>query len=70
MVLSKNMRARCPSSTLQKTFSEGLAKVACLGEVDGEEEDLRTVIDHDCQLNILTARMRKVWQLCGIPQAM
>ena len=30
-----------------------------LGEVDGEEEDLRTVIDHDCQLNILTAKDEK-----------
>ena len=41
---------------IAKDISEGLARVACLGEVDGEEEDLRTVIDHDCQLNILTAK--------------
>ena len=33
--------------------------MACLGEVDGKEEDLRTVIDHDCQLNILTAKDEK-----------
>lgn len=36
-------------------ISEGLARMACAGEVDGKVEDLRTVIDKDCQLNILTA---------------
>ena len=36
-------------------ISEGLARVACAGEVDGKVEDLRTVIDRDCSLNILTA---------------
>ena len=36
-------------------ISEGLARAACVGEVDGKVEDLRTIIDKDCQLNILTA---------------
>lgn len=36
-------------------ISEGLARAACAGEVDGEAADLRTVIDKDCTLNILTA---------------
>ena len=36
-------------------ISEGLARAACAGEVDGSVEDLRTVIDKDCSLNILTA---------------
>ncbi|MGN0377669.1 MAG: threonine--tRNA ligase [Suilimivivens sp.] len=36
-------------------LSEGLARVACAGEVDGEVVDLRTVLDKDCSLNILTA---------------
>lgn len=36
-------------------ISEGLARAACAGEVDGKVEDLRTVIDKDCQLSILTA---------------
>lgn len=36
-------------------LSEGLARVACAGEVDGEVVDLRTTIDKDCTLNILTA---------------
>lgn len=35
-------------------ISEGLARVACAGEVNGEVVDLRTVIDQDCELNILT----------------
>lgn len=37
-------------------ISEGLARAACAGEVDGEVADLRTVIDYDCTLNILTAK--------------
>ena len=40
---------------IAKDLSEGLARVACAGEVDGEVVDLRTVIDKDCALNILTA---------------
>ena len=36
-------------------ISEGLARAACAGEVDGEVVDLRTVVEKDCQLNILTA---------------
>lgn len=36
-------------------ISEGLARVACAGEVDGELMDLRTVLDKDCELNIITA---------------
>ena len=39
---------------IAKDISEGLARNACAGEVDGERVDLRTVIDKDCQLNILT----------------
>ena len=35
-------------------ISEGLARVACAGEVDGKVVDLRTVIDKDVNLNILT----------------
>ncbi len=36
-------------------ISEGLARAACAGEVDGRVVDLRTVIGQDCSLNILTA---------------
>lgn len=36
-------------------LSEGLARAACAGEVNGEVVDLRTVVDQDCELNILTA---------------
>lgn len=35
-------------------ISEGLARVACAGEVDGEVVDLRHVVDKDCELSILT----------------
>ncbi len=37
-------------------ISEGLARMACAGEVDGATVDLRTVIDRDCELNILTQK--------------
>lgn len=36
-------------------ISEGLARAACAGEVNGEVVDLRTVIEEDAELNILTA---------------
>ena len=36
-------------------ISEGLARAACAGEVNGEVVDLRTVVDADCELSILTA---------------
>ncbi len=35
-------------------ISEGLARMACAGEVDGKVVDLRTVVDKDCTLAILT----------------
>lgn len=35
-------------------ISEGLARNACAGEVDGKVVDLRTVVDKDCSLNLLT----------------
>lgn len=35
-------------------ISEGLARMACAGEINGEVVDLRTIVDNDCELNILT----------------
>lgn len=39
---------------IAKDISEGLARAACAGEVDGQVVDLRTVVDKDCTLSILT----------------
>ena len=39
---------------IAKDISEGLARVATAGELDGEVVDLRTVVDKDSHLNILT----------------
>ena len=39
---------------IAKDISEGLARAACAGELNGEVVDLRTVIDSDSELNILT----------------
>ncbi len=36
-------------------ISEGLARAACCGRVNGEVADLRTVLDQDCELSICTA---------------
>ena len=44
---------------IAKDVSEGLARLACLGEVGGEAVDLRTVVDRDCHVNILTAKDEK-----------
>ncbi len=39
-----------------KTISEGLARAACAGKVNGEVVDLRTALNEDCELEILTFR--------------
>ena len=47
-----------PMSVLDiaRDISEGLARVACAGQVNGETVDLRTVVEEDAQLSILTAK--------------
>ncbi|MBQ8639751.1 MAG: threonine--tRNA ligase [Lachnospiraceae bacterium] len=40
---------------LASDISEGLARMACVAEVDGKVVDLRTVIDKDCAVNFMTA---------------
>ena len=37
-------------------ISEGLARAACAGEINGKVVDLRTTITEDCTLNILTGK--------------
>ena len=39
---------------IAKSISEGLARMATCGEIDGEIKDLRYVVEKDCSLNILT----------------
>ena len=39
---------------IAQDISEGLARVACVGEVNGEVVDLRTVVDRDSEVSILT----------------
>ena len=41
---------------IAKDISEGLARMACAGEIDGETVDLRTIVCQDCRLDILTAK--------------
>ncbi len=50
-------------------ISEGLARAACAGEVNGEVVDLRTIVDSDSELNILTQKdaegLRTVRHTCS-----
>ncbi len=39
---------------IAKKISEGLARVATCAEINGEVVDLRTIVNKDCSLNILT----------------
>ncbi|MBQ2252555.1 MAG: TGS domain-containing protein, partial [Clostridia bacterium] len=41
---------------IAKDISEGLARMACAAEMNGEVVDLRTIVDADCELSILTAK--------------
>ena len=51
---SKEYAAPMSVIDIAADISEGLARVACAGEIDGKEVDLRIVVDKDCSLNILT----------------
>ena len=41
---------------IAREISEGLARAACAGKVNGEVVDLRTAVNEDCELEILTFR--------------
>ena len=41
---------------IAKDISEGLARMACLAEVNGEFKDLRSLVEEDAELSILTAK--------------
>lgn len=50
----KEYASAMPVIDIAADISEGLARAACAAELDGQIVDLRTVIDKDCELNILT----------------
>ena len=54
---------------IARDISEGLARAACAVEINGEVKDLRTVVDSDCKMNILTAKdsegLRTVRHTCS-----
>ena len=39
---------------IARDISDGLSRAACVGEVDGKVVDLRTIVDRDASVNILT----------------
>ena len=51
---TKEYGGTMPAIDIAKDISEGLARVACVAEIDGQVVDLRTMVDRDCELNILT----------------
>ena len=51
---SKEYESAMSVLDIAKDISEGLARMACAGEVNGKVVDLRTVVDSDVELNILT----------------
>ena len=51
---SKEYEAGMSVIDIARDISEGLARVACVGEINGKVVDLRTVVTEDCNLNILT----------------
>ena len=51
---SKEYEKAMPVIDIAKDISEGLARVACAAELDGKVVDLRTVVDGEHELNILT----------------
>lgn len=52
---SKEYASSMSAYDIALDISEGLARAACAAEADGKVVDLRTIIDKDCELNILTA---------------
>lgn len=44
---------------IAKDISDGLARIACAGELDGKIVDLRTEIAKDCELNIVTVNEKE-----------
>ena len=51
---SKEYESAMSVLDIAKDISEGLARMACAGEVNGKVVDLRTIVDRDVELNILT----------------
>lgn len=50
----KEYQSKMSAYEIAKDISEGLARVACAAEINGKAVDLRTIVDTDCELNILT----------------
>lgn len=50
----KEVEYGCSIMELTKQISEGLARIATVAMVDGEVKDLRTKLEKDCEVNILT----------------
>ena len=50
----KEFDAGITAAEVAKNLGMGLYKAACVCRIDGEVADLRTVLDKDCALEILT----------------
>ena len=50
----KNLKLVSSVLDVAKAISEGLARNACCGIVNGKVVDLRTIVNEDCELSICT----------------
>ena len=50
----RSYEAPVSAADLCKDLSMGLYRAACAARIDGQDADLRTVLDHDCTVEILT----------------
>ena len=51
---AREIESAMPASEIIKDIGMGLYKAACCVKIDGEICDMRTVIDHDCDFEVLT----------------
>lgn len=56
---SKDYQQAMSVLDIAKDISEGLGRMACAGELNGQIVDLRTIVESDCELNIVTANDKK-----------
>ena len=63
-----NAEKNTTAEQIAMSISEGLARNALAAKIDGVIVDLRTVINKDCVLEILTARDKETREIFCIPR--
>lgn len=50
----REIQQAMPASEIIKDIGMGLYKAACCVKLDGQVFDMRTVVDHDCEFEVMT----------------